>query len=125
MPVFGMKQEFLKAISSRSRYVILHIPLDDRLSVLISNQYNYRLQVVGHINFWNPSSAINLLTSAGLLPLKISFTPGFLAPSGRERLIQFAILPFRYISYVLMGPGLTARLLGGVSMCVLCRGNVE
>ncbi|MCX7390981.1 MAG: hypothetical protein NTX02_07305, partial [Planctomycetia bacterium] len=65
-----------------------HIPLDDRLSVTLTQQWNYRLQDVGHLSFWNPASAITMLTSAGLEPLGCLLSPGFLAPSGRVRLSQ-------------------------------------
>jgi hypothetical protein len=115
-------QDFLEAVAARARYVALHIPLDDRVSVRIFNQYNYRIGPVGHISFFNPPSALNLLVSAGLLPLYCRFTPGFLAPSGRKRLIQKIALPLRLLSWWI-SPGLSASLLGGVSLAVLCRGQ--
>lgn len=116
----GAPQDFLSRIGMRARYVALHIPLDDRLIVLLTNQYNYRLQDVGHLSFWNPSSAINLLTSAGFLPLHCRVTPGFLAPSSRERVLQWLALPVRALGW-LISPGLTAITVGGVSLAVLCR----
>lgn len=118
----GQPQQLLQQVAARARYVALHIPLDDRLSVTLTNQYNYRLGSVGHINFLNPSSAINLLTSAGLLPLQCHFTPGFLAPSGRQRFAQRMVIPLRYMTW-LLSPSLAARTVGGVSLAVLCRGT--
>ena len=44
-------QEYLRAVAKRSRFVLLHIPLDDRLSVTLTQQWNYRLQDVGHLSF--------------------------------------------------------------------------
>ncbi len=113
-------QAFLAAIAKKAKYVALHIPLDDRLVVRLFNQYNYRIGVVGHISFFNPSSALNLVVAAGLLPLHCRFTPGFLCTSGRKRFIQKIALPFRLASWWL-SPGLSASLLGGVSLAVLCR----
>jgi Methyltransferase domain len=115
-------QRLLQAVAERARYVALHIPLDDRLSVALANQFNYRLGSIGHISFWNASSAINLLTSAGLLPLCCRFTPGFLAPSGRQRMMQRLMIPLRYLMWK-CSPPLAARTVGGVSLAVLCRGR--
>ncbi len=115
-------QEFLAGVGSRTRYVAVHIPLDDRLSVLLTDQYNYRIRDVGHISFWNPCSALNLISASGLQPLRCSFTQGFLAPSGRERLIQKIAIPFRFIIGTI-SPGLAAVTVGGYSLAVLCRGR--
>lgn len=114
-------QTLLAAVARRCRYVALHIPLDDRLSVLICDQWNRRIGPVGHISFWNTASALNMITSSGLLPLYCRFTPGFLAPSGRKRLVQKLALPIRMLMYV-GNPGCAATTVGGVSLAVLCRG---
>jgi SAM-dependent methyltransferase len=117
-------QEFLAGVGSRTRYAAVHIPMDDRLSVLLTNQYNYRIRDVGHISFWNPSSALNLISASGLQPLRCSFTgPGFLTPSGRERLIQKFAIPFRLVIGAI-SPGLAAVTVGGYSLAVLCRGKL-
>lgn len=113
---------FVKAVSDRCRYLLLHIPLDDRLSVLLSEQWNFRLQSVGHLSFWNPASALTMLTAAGVEPLLCSFTAGFRYPSGRVRRMQRLALPFRWFLWKL-SPGLTARTIGGVSLAVLCKGH--
>jgi len=118
----GAPQVFLERIAGRTRYLALHIPLDDRLSVLLSNQYNYRLREVGHLSFWNPATALNLLTAAGLKPLHCRFTPGYLAPSGRERLAQWVSIPVRFLIGA-VSPGLAAVTVGGFSLAVLCRGK--
>ncbi len=115
-------QTFLASIASRCRYVALHIPLDDRLSVLLADQWNYRIGPIGHISLWNTASALNLITSSGLLPLFCRFTPGFLAPSGRKSLLQKLLLPIRLLLYAI-SPGITASTIGGVSLAVLCRGT--
>jgi SAM-dependent methyltransferase len=117
-------QDYLAGVGCRARYVAVYIPMDDRLSVLLANQYNYRIQHVGHISFWNPSSALNLISASGLQPLRCSFTgPGFLSPSGRERLIQKFAIPFRFVIGAI-SPGLAAVTVGGYSLAVLCRGKL-
>lgn len=115
-------QKFLERIADRTHYLALHIPLDARLSVLLADQFNFRLSKVGHISFWTPFSALNLLSASGFLPLGCRFTPGFLAPSGRERLLQWLALPAR-CAFWFLSPGLTATALGGVSLAVLARGR--
>ena len=118
-------EKFLAVVAQRARYVALHIPLDDRLSVLLApTQFNFRLGLVGHISFWSPATALTMLTSSGLVPLKCRYTPGFLAPSGRVRLIQRVALPFRWLLWTI-SPGLAAITTGGTSLAVLCRGQVE
>jgi SAM-dependent methyltransferase len=116
-------QEFLMKVGKRTRYIAMHIPLDDRWSVAFSNQYNYRIKNVGHINFWNPSSALNLVNSAGILPLHCKFTPGFLAPSGRQSLAQILSIPMRFIVGSI-SPGFAALTTGGYSLAVLGRGRL-
>lgn len=116
-------QTFLSKVAERARYVAMHIPLDDRWSVLLANQYNYRIKDVGHINFWNPSSALNLVSAAGIQPLQCIFTPGFLAPSGREKFIQTISIPIRFIVGAI-SPGLAALTTGGYSLAVLGRGRL-
>lgn len=115
---------FLAGIARRARYVALHMPLDDRLSVLITDQYNFRLDSVGHISFWNPATALNMLTSSGLTPLWCGLTPGFMAPSGRARTIQRIAFVFRWAMWRI-NPGLMATTIGGASLAVLCRGAHE
>lgn len=115
-------QQMLAEVAKRCRYVILHIPLDDRLSVLLLNGINVRLEAVGHISLWNVCSALNLLTASGLTPLHCYYTPGFLAPSGRRRLVQWVALPFRGLIYAI-SPWLASVTVGGVSLAVLCEGE--
>jgi len=115
-------QDFCAKIGQRARYVALHIPLDDRLSVLCTNQYNYRLQSVGHLSYWSPASALSMLTASGLLPLHCFFSPGFKAPSGRALLRRRLVLPLRWLMW-LINPGLMAVTAGGISLAVLCRGH--
>ena len=117
-------EKFLASVAQRARYVALHIPLDDRLSVLLADQFNFRLETVGHISFWSPATALTMLTSSGLVPLQCRYTPGFLAPSGRVRMIQRLALPFRWLLWTI-SPGLAATTTGGASLAVLCRGQVE
>jgi hypothetical protein len=112
--------DYLRAVSRRSNFALLHIPLDDRLSVYLAQQWNFRLQNIGHLSFWNPASALSMLTNSALEPLACSFTPGFLAPSGRVGFLQKLFLPIRWGLWT-VSPGITARTMGGVSMAVLCR----
>jgi hypothetical protein len=113
----------LKILSTRARYLAFHIPLDDRLSVLLTNQYNYRLNTVGHISFWSPASALTLLTASGLQPLSCYFTKGVYAPSSRLTLLQKIAFPVRAV-ITSVSPGLAAMTVGGVSLAVLCRGRL-
>jgi SAM-dependent methyltransferase len=117
-------QRFLEGIAPRARYVALHIPLDDRLSVLMTNQYNFRIGPVGHLSFLNPATALNLLTASGLTPFWCGLTPGFMAASGRVRLIQRVAFLFRWMMWH-VNPGLMAKTIGGASLAVVCRGGRE
>lgn len=115
-------QEFLRQLGPRTRYLLIHFPLDDRLSVSLANQFNYRLHTVGHISFWNACTALNLITAAGLLPIHCRFTNGFLAPSGRVSWLQRLAIPIRWLVWQL-SPALAASTVGGVGLAVLCRCN--
>ena len=118
----GAPQEFLSKVGGRARYVAVHVPLEGRLGVLLANQYNYKIADVGHVSFWTPATALNLVTASGLQPLYCRYTKGILAPSSRERWSQLLTLPLRAL-VVALHPGLAAVTTGGVSLGILCRGK--
>lgn len=115
-------QKFLAKVGEKARYLGIHIPLDDRWSVLLADQYNYRIKQVGHLSFWNPASAFNLAAASGLLVLHSFLTPGFLAPSGRLTTPQKLALPVRFLIGAI-SPVLASVTVGGYSLAMLCRGK--
>lgn len=114
----------LSACACRSRYVALHIPLEDRTGFRLTPQYNYRLNEVGHISFWNVATALNTLTASGLIPIQCKLTPGFQAPTDFARWSQRVAFPFRWMLWKL-NPALLAATLGGVSLAVVCKGMLD
>lgn len=112
--------DFLRNVARFARLVALHLPLDDSLLSWVRNLPRQKLGFPGHLLVLDPSSAMNLLTCAGLRVLDFDYSPVFRAPSGRATILQRFLYPVRAMSYV-VSPYLTQKVLGGVSLMVLAR----
>jgi hypothetical protein len=111
--------EFVRAIGDRCLYLGLHIPLDDSLVNGLANGFQRRLNYPGHLTYLNPASALTLMAHCGLRVVHYEYTLGFQAPSGSLTRKQRSLKPLRSV-VAKWSPWLTSRLLGGVSLMVLC-----
>jgi Methyltransferase domain len=111
--------EFVRAIAERCKYIGLHIPLDDSIANGIFNRFGSRLNYPGHLIYLNPASALSLMAHCGLRVVDYEYTHGFQAPSGSLTRKQRAIKPFRAV-VAMANPWVASRLVGGVSLMVLC-----
>lgn len=115
--------EFLGLVAKRARWVVLHIPLDDSMLTWLRKHPKTNLKSPGHLLVLNPSSALNLLTVAGLRVKDYDFSPAFRAPSGRETILQKILYPARNALYR-FSPYLLQRSLGGVSLTVFAQSPI-
>lgn len=111
---------FLKSISSRTKLICLHIPLDDSLLGWIRGQPRRNLDHPGHLIVLNVATSLNLLAFAGLRVQDFTITPVFRAPSGKSTRLQKLLNPLRSVLYY-MSPYLLQRTLGGVSLMVIAQ----
>jgi hypothetical protein len=111
--------QFLRAVADRCRYIGLHIPLDDSLANGLADRFRSRMSFPGHLIYLNPASALSLMAHCGLRVVDYEYTLGFQAPTGSLTRRQRTLKPFRS-AVARASPWVASRLLGGVSLMVLC-----
>lgn len=109
--------EFLKICAAHCRYLILHIPLDDHLNARLRNLRPYLKETLGHIHYFNANSVLDIVKRNGLKAVNYIYTPGFMLPSSRRRLIaQIGLIPKFFLG--LVSKPLCARIFGGHSLMI-------
>ncbi|PYR31386.1 MAG: methylase [Acidobacteria bacterium] len=110
--------DFLRTTKRKSRYHVLHIPLDLSVqSVLRSGRLLTARQRVGHIHYFTKETALQALSDVGYHVIDYIYTGSGVdrkAPSIKN---QIAKLP-RQILFALQSD-LAVRLLGGYSLMVV------
>jgi hypothetical protein len=112
--------QFIRDIAERAKYIAFHIPLDDTLSNAMLDRYRKRIEYPGHLIYLNPASALNMLTTAGLLVMDYDYTKGFRAPTGTKSVLQKIAFPIREL-LTHLNPWLVSVTLGGLSLMVITR----
>jgi hypothetical protein len=111
---------FLRKIKERSRYVVLHIPLEMFvLSVLYPQFHRGQKKKVGHLHYFSRDSALQVLRDLGYEIVDHTYTAGYLLPRNygiKDRLLK---IPRRLFFPV--APDFTVRVFGGYSLLVLVK----
>ncbi len=110
--------EFLRQVAVRSRFVALHIPLDDSIFSWLRLIPLKNLFHPGHLLVMDTAAALNVVAIAGLRTLNFRYCPAFQAPSGSATREQKFIKPLRSLLYR-FNPYLLQKMLGGVSVMLL------
>jgi len=112
---------FLNEIGKRSKYVIMHIPLEDCLNVNIRNLQVNKIVNPGHLLFLNINSALNLITCSGLKIMTYGYSRDSInAPSNRSTLLQKLFYPLKKI-FIYINPYLYSKLFG-ISAVIIAEG---
>jgi SAM-dependent methyltransferase len=112
---------FLTEVGKRARYVVMHIPLEDCLSVNIRNLQRRKIKNPGHLVFLNINSALNLITYSGLKILDYEYsTDSINAPSNTTTILQKITYPFKY-TLLKINPYLFSKCFG-ISLVVIAEG---
>jgi ubiquinone/menaquinone biosynthesis C-methylase UbiE len=111
---------FLRRLKRRSRYKILHIPLEvSAQSVLRRGKLVESWELVGHIHYFTKETALRMLKSVGYEVLDYFYTPFGVerpAPSIKSRIAR---IPRKLLFRI--HEDLAVRILGGCSLMVLGR----
>ena len=100
---------------------MMHIPLEDCLSVNIRNLQKRKITNPGHLVFLNINSAINLITYSGLKIVDYEYSVESInAPSNNTTLLQKIAYPFKYV-LLKANPYLFSRIFG-ISLIVIAEG---
>jgi SAM-dependent methyltransferase len=111
---------FLRDVRSRSRYQILHLPLDLSVQAVLRPRFFRALHTsAGHLHYFSKETALQLLADAGYEVLDAFYTAPAVQFAPTSWPMALARLPRRCL-FALHQDG-AARLLGGFSLLVLTR----
>lgn len=109
---------FLRSLKPKSRYKILHFPLDLSVQAVLRVKPLLRLRKsVGHIQYFNKELALLLLRETGYELMDYFYTPTMIDLIGKSWTSRLGRLPRKLLFR--LHPDLAARLLGGFSLLVL------
>jgi hypothetical protein len=111
---------FLRTIRQKSRYVVLHIPLEMfALAVIYPQFHRGQRAKVGHLHYFSRDTALELLRDLGYEIVDYTYTAGYTLP--REYGIRDRLLKIPRRLFFPIAPDLTARVFGGYSLLVLVK----
>ena len=108
---------FLKALRSKAKYKIFHIPLDISALSILSGYIMGQRRQFGHLHYFTPETALATLTHCGYKLLDSRYTSGFLDLPRRSLIGKCAQPLYRMLHAV--APHQTVKLLGLSSYLVL------
>lgn len=109
---------FLRALRSRGRHFVFHIPLDLHVSSVMRIQPLLEARRrVGHIHYFCRETALAVLLEAGYTPIAERYTAGSLELTSASRRSALLRLPRRALFRI--APHAAVRWLGGFSLLVL------
>jgi cyclopropane fatty-acyl-phospholipid synthase-like methyltransferase len=110
--------KFLKALRSRGKYKVFHIPLDLSVQSVLRAWPIMRLRAnVGHLHYFFKDTALATLRSCGYKIIDSSYTASRLELPRQALSSRLMRLPRRTLYSV--SPDFAVRLLGGYSLLVL------
>ena len=109
---------FLRALRTRARHFVFHIPLDLHISSLarVSPLAEARAKI-GHLHYFTRETALASLVDAGYRVVDEQYTAGGLELDRRQLKTRLARLPRRIAYWI--NPHVAVRWLGGFSLLVL------
>ncbi|MDQ3215016.1 MAG: class I SAM-dependent methyltransferase [Pseudomonadota bacterium] len=111
---------FLRALKPRTRYVILHLPLDLSVQTVLRKDFFRTVhESAGHLHYFSQETARQMLADVGYEILDARLTASSLDLPMTSFKMALARLP-RKLLYAL-NPGFACRLLGGSSLLVLAQ----
>lgn len=112
---------FLRDIKPKSRYALLHIPLEISVqSVFIGKTFIWTRGQHGHLHYFSKETALRTVQDVGYEVLDYSYSPEFELPAGGLA-GNFAKIPRKL--FFALHRDWAARVLGGTRLLVLVRNN--
>ena len=101
-------------------YVVCHLPLEDNLEVNIRGKKSHFTDTVGHINFYNKKSALQLFKDCGFNVRKMVYTCSDVSADYKLKSLPRRLIaqPLRKVFFRCF-PRFTASVLGNCSLMVL------
>lgn len=112
---------FLSDVGQRAKLIVMHIPLEDCLSVNIRNLQKRKIKNPGHLVYLDINSALNLITTSGLNILDYEYSKGSIrAPSNNKSILQKITYPVKSI-LLFLNPYIYSKIFG-ISIIVIAKG---
>jgi hypothetical protein len=112
--------QFLRDVRGRSRYKILHIPLEMFAVAAMYPQFLLgQRKRVGHLHHFSKDTALQMLEDLGYEIIDYQYTAGYALP--RQYGIKDKLLKIPRGLFFPIFPDLTVRLFGGCSLLVLVK----
>ena len=113
---------FLSEVGKRAKLIVMHIPLEDCLSVNMRNLQKRKIKDPGHLVFLNINSALNLITTSGLNILDYEYSKGAIkAPSNNKSILQKIAYPIKAL-LLFLNPYIYSKIFG-ISVIVIAKGT--
>ncbi|MFH1063148.1 MAG: glycosyltransferase [Candidatus Omnitrophota bacterium] len=111
---------FLSAIREVCDYALCHLPLEDNFEVNVRGKKKHFTNTVGHINFYNKKSALELFKNCGFNIRNVDYTCSDVSADYKLKSLPRRLIaqPLRKIFFKFF-PLLTANVLGNCSLMVL------
>ena len=110
---------FLRGLREKGEFKVFHIPLDLSVIALLRGRLMYGRNLVGHLHYFTPDTAIATLNDCGYEIVDTMYTPSFADLPSKSWKAKLIKLP-RHILYK-VSPKILSRLFGGVSLMVLAK----
>ena len=111
---------FLRDLKTKSRYKILHIPLDLSVQAVIRKHgFNHVRQVYGHLHYFTKELALEMLTDVGYEVIDHCYTARSLEIPSKQMKRNLINVPRKLLSAV--DQDMASRILGGWSLLVLAK----
>lgn len=110
---------FLKLLKSKGEYKVFHIPLDLSVVSLLRGKLLQLRDLVGHLHYFTPDTAIATLSDCGYEIIDAMYTPGF-ADKPSKTLKSKLTKALRSVLYKI-SPKLVSTWFGGVSLMVIAK----
>lgn len=111
---------FLRTIKEKSRYIVLHIPLEMFVLSALYPQFHLGQRAkVGHLHYFSQGIALQVLRDLGYEIIDSTYTAGYALP--RDYGIKDRLLKIPRRLFFPFAPDFTVRVFGGYSLLVLVK----
>jgi predicted RNA methylase len=112
---------FLRSLATRAHWYVFHIPLEMHVSALFRDRQIYSRHQVGHLHYFSRATALATLADTGYDIVSAEYSRlSQETQEGRRTLTRLANIVRLGTQYVSID--FSAKVLGGYSLLVLCRG---
>lgn len=112
---------FLNNMRVHGKYFVFHIPLEMNVVHLLADRALHKRKVGGHLHFFSPATALQVMQDAGFTVVDHSFTFGGIFQPHSFRSLTKLLLKLPRAVLAAVAPRWSAKLLGGASLLVLAK----